>query len=264
MPKLSGGDIIMNNPSGKPMEVQSELFAVQESKIQKYQRLVVGSPGLWGLIKYELVVLCTSWVPGALGLFLRSKFYPKLLKHCGRNVTFGANVLLRHPQKISIGNNVVIDDNCLLDAKGASNQGISIGNGVFIGRNSILSCQNGNIIIKDKVNIGFYTDVFSASSVSIDENTLVAAYCYLIGGGHAHGQPEQAFADQPRVSRGITVGRNVWLGAGVMVQDGVAVGSGALIGTGAVVTADIPADAIAVGVPARVRAIRGGIAGEAC
>ena len=31
---------------------------------------------------------------------------------------FGQNVALRHPHKIRIGDNVVIDDNCLLDAKG--------------------------------------------------------------------------------------------------------------------------------------------------
>jgi acetyltransferase-like isoleucine patch superfamily enzyme len=32
-------------------------------------------------------------------------------------VTFGANVVLRHPRKIRIGDNVVIDDNVVLDAK---------------------------------------------------------------------------------------------------------------------------------------------------
>ena len=36
----------------------------------------------------------------------------------GSDVIFGQNVVLRHPHKIHIGSNVVIDDNCLLDAKG--------------------------------------------------------------------------------------------------------------------------------------------------
>ena len=53
--------------------------------------------------------------------------------------------MLRHPHKIHIGSNVVIDDNCLLDAKGETNRGIRIGDGVFIGRNTILSCKNGDI-----------------------------------------------------------------------------------------------------------------------
>ncbi|GAH58292.1 unnamed protein product, partial [marine sediment metagenome] len=57
--------------------------------------------------------------------------------------------------------------------------------GVFIGRNSILSCKNGNIIISKNVNIGFNCEVFSASKVKIGENTLLAAYSYIIAGGHS-------------------------------------------------------------------------------
>jgi acetyltransferase-like isoleucine patch superfamily enzyme len=240
------------NQTDGPMDVHKELLA-KESKVKKYQRLVIGSTGLRDLITYELVLLFTSWIPGAMGLFLRSKFYPLVLQQCGKSVSFGTNVLLRHPNKISIGDDVVIDDNCLLDAKGNSNKGISIGSGVFIGRNSILSCQNGDIVLGNRVNIGFNTEIFSSSLVSIEENTLVAAYCYVIGGGHGHNQTGQAFADQRRFSKGVTIEKNAWLGAGVMVQDGVKIGAGALIGTGAVVTEDVPAGVVAVGIPARVR-----------
>ena len=50
------------------------------------------------------------------------------------------------PHKIRIGDNVVIDDNCLLDAKGDANSGHhASADGVFIGRNTILSCKNGDI-----------------------------------------------------------------------------------------------------------------------
>ena len=64
--------------------------------------------------------MLSQHVPGALGLALRKTLYPLLLGACGRNVVFGQNVVLRHPHKIRIGDNVVIDDNCLLDAKGDS------------------------------------------------------------------------------------------------------------------------------------------------
>ena len=94
---------------------------------QKYAALVVGRPGLGALLKYELVVTLAQALPGALGLALRKTLYPLLLGSCGRNVVFGQNVVLRHPHKIHIGDNVVIDDNCLLDAKGETNRGIRIG-----------------------------------------------------------------------------------------------------------------------------------------
>src|ERR1700737_2959456 len=132
---------------------QDELSTTSMTARQKYCALVVGREGWLDLLKYELVVLLTQSVPGALGLALRQTLYPSLLGACGRNVVFGQNVVLRHPHKIQIADDVVIDDNCLVDAKGSSNSGIRIGRGVFIGRNSILSCKNGEIDIADGANI---------------------------------------------------------------------------------------------------------------
>ncbi|NAS88587.1 hypothetical protein C4E24_02440 [ANME-1 cluster archaeon AG-394-G21] len=45
---------------------------------------------------------------------------------------------------------------------------------------------------------------------------------------------------------------NVQIGTGAIILGGVHIGEGAIIGAGAVVTKDIPAWAIAVGVPAKV------------
>ena len=55
--------------------------------------------------------------------FLRGIFYKFLFKKVGKSVSFGRNITVRHPNKIEIGNNVVIDDNCMLDAKGKDNKG---------------------------------------------------------------------------------------------------------------------------------------------
>jgi len=50
----------------------------------------------------------------------------------------------------------------------------------------------------------------------------------------------------------ITIGAGVWLGAGVIVLPGVTIGDNTTIGAGSVVTRDIPAEALAMGLPARV------------
>src|SRR5262245_10716823 len=161
---------------------QDQLFAKETSAREKYAALVVGKADLGSLLKYELVVTLTQGCPGALGLTLRKALYPSLLGSCGRNVVFGQNVVLRHPHKIHVRDNVVIDDNCLIDAKGESNEGIRIGSGVFIGRNSILSCKNGDIELAQGANIGFSCEIFSVSRVQIGANVLLAAYRYVIGG----------------------------------------------------------------------------------
>jgi acetyltransferase-like isoleucine patch superfamily enzyme len=239
---------------------QDQLFDPGSSARDKYARLVVGRPGLGALLKHEAVVMCSQHVPGALGFALRKMLYPSLLGSCGRNVIFGQNVVLRHPHKIKIGDDVVVDDNCLLDAKGETNQGITIGSRVFIGRNTILSCKNGDIELDDGANIGFNCELFSASRVRVGEDTLLAAYCYLIGGDHNVADASMPVVAQGRRSTGVSVGAGAWLGAGAKVLDGVTIGDGAVIGAGAVVRDAVPAKSIAVGVPARLIGTRDEVA----
>ena len=233
-------------------DIPRELADTRRSRRQRYQELVVGRPGWWPLLRYELIVLLASWVPGALGLWLRSRLYPRLLGACGRNVAFGANVTLRHPHKIRIGDHVTIDDGGVLDAKGAANRGITIGSRVFIGRNTILTCKDGDMEIGDAVSIGFNCSLFSASSVRIGPSTLLAAYCFVVGGGHEYDRVDIPIIEQARPSKGIEVGSNVWLGTRVTVLDGIEIGEGAIVGASAVVTEDVPPFTIVAGIPARV------------
>ena len=239
---------------------QDQLFDGRQSAREKYAALVVGRPGWGALLQHELITLLAQNVPGALGFALRKTFYPALLGACGRNVVFGQNVVLRHPGKIRIGDNVVIDDNCLIDAKGDTNAGITIGSNVFIGRNTILSCKNGDIVVEDGANIGFNCELFSASRVRVGKGTLLAAYCYLIGGDHDFSDPSVSVLDQKRTSAGVDVGEGAWLGAGAKVLDGVRIGDRAVVGAGAVVRQSVDDGAIAVGVPARVIGQRDGAA----
>ena len=50
----------------------------------------------------------------------------------------------------------------------------------------------------------------------------------------------------------VHIGKNVWIGAGVIILPGVTIGDNSVIGAGSVVTKDIPANVVAVGVPCRV------------
>jgi acetyltransferase-like isoleucine patch superfamily enzyme len=231
------------------------------SPLRKYQDLVVGSRSLPRLVLYELVILASAWVPGALGLVLRKLLYPLLLGSVGRGVVFGQGVVLRHPHKVRLGDGVTVDDLVVLDAKGETNRGIDVGRGVFLGRGTILSCKDGDIAIGDHGNFGFHCEVFSGSSVVVGRHGLFAAHAYLVGGGHEFEARGTAVVDQPRSSRGIVLGDNVWLGAGVKVLDGVRVGSDVVVGANAVVNADLPDGVVAAGVPARVLRSRDGRAG---
>ena len=58
--------------------------------------------------------------------------------------------------------------------------------------------------------------------------------------------------DQGIAKSRVRIERDVWLGTKVTVCRGVMIGEGSVVGANAVVTRDLPAYAVAVGVPARV------------
>lgn len=87
-------------------------------------------------------------------------------------------------------------------------------------------------------------------SVQIGSNCAFYSYNHGIA-------PGKLIKEQPLETKGgITIEDDVWLGFGVIVLDGVRIGRGAVIGAGSVVTHNIPAGAIAVGIPARVVKMR--------
>lgn len=236
-------------------KVQDSISGKKKSKMQKYTDLVIGSDKIFDLIKYELIMLFTSKVPGALGVVLRSKFYPKLLGSTGGGTVFGANVILRHPKKIHLGKNVIIDDNVLIDAKGINNKGITLGDDVYIGRNSILSCKDGDISLDDRANIGFNCYISSSNTVKVGKDVLVAAFTYLVGGGNYKldklDEPINQHYDFEGKG-GVEIEDNVWIAAHVVILDGVLVKSGSVLAAGTIVSKNVPEMSIVGGIPGKV------------
>jgi acetyltransferase-like isoleucine patch superfamily enzyme len=233
---------------------QKELLSEKKSLSAKYAALVVGQKGPWKLFRFELITVLFSRLPGALGLALRKVFYPCLFREVGKGVVFGRNITLRHPHKITLGDNTVIDDNVLLDAKGERNVGLRIGANAYIGRNTILNCKEGSISVGDYTNISANCSLLSETEIVLGRYCFLAGQCYLVAGGnHSFDDVSRPIMFQPSVSKGgIRVGDDVWLGAGVIVLDGASIGQGTVVGAGSVVTGPLPEFAVAVGSPARV------------
>ncbi len=231
---------------------QATVTDKRKSALQKYQDTVPGKSGFGYLLKFELILLLCSWVPGALGFLLRKLFYPSLFAELGRGVVFGRNVVIRHPHKIKIGDNVIIDDNCVLDAKGCQGTDFIIGNNVILSRGCILSAKDGTLSIGDNTNFGANCLVYAVKETTIGRDTLFAAQCYVGGSMYHFERTDIPPIQQGSYANGISIGDGCWLGAGVKVIDGVKVGNGVILGTGAVVNKNIEAFTVAVGVPAKV------------
>lgn len=236
--------------------LHEQLVDSEKSAFKRYQDLALGTRSILYLIKYELIMLFASRLPGAAGLVLRKKLYPLLLGTVGRNVIFGQGVTLRHPLKIHLGDNVVIDDYATLDAKGVDNEGIRIGDNVIVSRNVVLSSKNGSLSIGNDCTFGFNTliQAIDESKVVIGNDVLVAAFVYIIGcGPYGTDEPDVPFKRQGIVSKGgITISNNVWIGSGAQIMDGVKIGTGSIVGSNSVVSKSVESYSVSVGIPSKI------------
>lgn len=235
--------------------LHQKLFDNRKSNIQKYQDMYIGQTSWLSLLRYELTLLFIGQLPGALGLALRKTFYKSLFANVGKNVVFGQNLTIRHPHKITIGDNVVIDDYCLLDAKGDNNGGITIGDWVTLGRFSSFTCKNGDIKVGSHVNMGSSVKIVVAEggTVEIGDNVAIGSSCHFSAGSYDYSNPDILPSARRLPTQGISVGNLAWIGAGVIVLDGADIGEKTIIGAGSVVNKDIPANSIAAGAPAQVK-----------
>lgn len=226
---------------------------VESSPLRAYLDLQVGDTGLLGLVEYELLASVGAVLPGAVGLVFRKLLWPRLLGSCGRGVVWGRNVVLRHPGKMSIGDGVLVDDDCFFDAKGSSQGAFRIGREVLVSRGSVVSGKGGDLEIGDRVNIGVGCQIWSMGGLVIDADCRLAGNCYIGGGAYdPDGPVDVPLAKQAIVPEPVSIEADCWLGAGVVVLAGVTVGRGSVVGAGSVVTRDLPPYSIAVGSPAKV------------
>ena len=128
---------------------QDQLFDRTRSAREKYADLVVGQPGWGALVWHELVTLSRSRCRGRWATFFARRSIRRCSARAAGTWSSGATSCCGIRTRSVSANDVVIDDNCLIDAKGDTNRGIDIGSGVFIGRNTILSCKNGDIDVED-------------------------------------------------------------------------------------------------------------------
>jgi len=125
-----------------------------------------------------------------------------------------------------------------------------------ISKGVVIKCYGGQVNISQNVFIGEYVIIYGHGGVEIGENSLISMHTCIISSNHTVPVKNIAIRSQPDRLLPVKIGSDVWIGAGVKVLGGVTIGNGCVIGAGAVVTKDIPAFAIATGIPAKVTGFR--------
>jgi acetyltransferase-like isoleucine patch superfamily enzyme len=202
----------------------------------------------------------------------------------GEDVCFGSNVVV-HVGTV-IGGGCVIEDHAVLGkrprlARGSSAKGevgaLEIGErvtvcsgavvlaGARVGAESILGDQS---YVRERAQIGVRSvigrgsvvdnDVIVGARAKVQTNVYLTAFTVIeddvfVGPGVVTSNDDTMSRHGPeKPLRGATLRRACRVGAGAVLTPGVEIGEEAFVAAGAVVTRDVPAGAVVMGVPARV------------
>jgi acetyltransferase-like isoleucine patch superfamily enzyme len=133
---------------------------------------------------------------------------------------------------------------------------VRFGRFVWIGDGTKIRCHEGEVVIGAKTVLGQECTISAYKHVRIGEQCVIADRAMFIDFDHGITEVERPIRLQGIYKRDVDVGSNVWIGYGACILRGVIVGDNAVIGTNAVVAADVPANAVVGGVPAKVIRMR--------
>ena len=197
--------------------------------------------------------------------------YRQRFKSCGNNVVIDPSVLIQHPERLEVGDDVGFDRGfCMQDGPIIG----KIGSGIRFYPNCFIQGSAGRFIVGDHV--AFYPGTYislgdSSSFVEIGHDSHFAPNCVLFGWGGLMIGPycniaahcvfatvghDQIIREKPMalaagVRGPITLEEDVWLCANVTVTANTTIAKGCIIGANAVVTHDTEPYGLYVGVPAR-------------
>ena len=112
-------------------------------------------------------------------------------------------------------------------------------------------CDYGqNIFLGEDFFSNHHCVMLDAAEIRIGDRVLLGPAVHLYTATHPIDAKERAAGMQ--LIAPIYLGDDCWIGGHTVIMPGVTIGARTVIGAGSVVTHDVPADVVAVGIPCRV------------
>ena len=162
-----------------------------------------------------------------------------------------------HPS-ILRGENVYIGDQVIMLLTYENAGEVVLGDRVYLIGDTMMHCGSGaSIHIGDDTHIQPDVRLHAfLEDITIGNEVEIAAGCAIYSYNHGMEQDKPIMRQDLTAKGPVSIGDGAWLGHGVTVLSGVRIGAGAVVAAGAVVNKDIPDNAIAGGVPAKVIGMR--------
>ena len=169
------------------------------------------------------------------------------LKSCGANVIIGKTVRIRRPELVEIGDNVIIENHCVIKKDVTIGDNTHIKNFVElrgntkIGNDCIIDSRvstSGNCIIGNSVTLRY--DSIIARGVEIGDGTYV---CPRVMTNNLNTVKSQI--------GGAKIGKNCFIGTNAVLQHGIILGDNVVIGSLAFINKDCDANATYIGIPGK-------------
>ena len=152
-------------------------------------------------------------------------------------------------RQLHVGRDVEIDPRAFI-ARGGW---VRLGEQAVIRAGAMLLPASGSIRIGCRSSINQYTVINGQGNVEIGRSVMVAPFVSIIAANHSFDNPAIPILEQGMCGKGgIVIEDDVWVGTHAVILDGVTIGAGSVIGAGAVVTKNVPAFSVVMGVPGRV------------
>lgn len=167
------------------------------------------------------------------GFFSQTELQSAGFKALGKNVLISRNITIVGVENITIGNDVRIDDFCMLISPGSGS--IKIGSNVHIAGYCLLSAGDG-IVLEDYAGLSHGVKVYSRTDDYggdfLTNPTVPSKYTGAVGGM-------------------VTISKHVIIGAGTVVLPNITIGEGASVGAQSLITKNLEPWFVYFGTPVK-------------
>jgi acetyltransferase-like isoleucine patch superfamily enzyme len=191
---------------------------------------------LWGALYAERELRLERWWPMLLQIFYREPLLRYRCASLGRGVTVEGAI----PQVYGAGK-IHIGADCIIGGKNTWLVGFPWSG-------------DAELIIGDRVAVGYQTTLSVATRLTIGSDTIMAPNVQIFDNPSHPLSPARRLrhdALRPEECAPVTIGRNVWVGANSLIMRGVTIGDNSVVAAGAIVTRDVPPNTLVGGNPAK-------------